>query len=88
MLAPLTKLTYIKRNFKWTEVKQDDVNKINWIFACDTLSTYPDSNENFRIYTDASTLQFWAVVSKKGKPIVLYSKNIIDAQQWYTVTGR
>ena len=46
-LAPLTRLTSIKRNFKWTKVKQDAFNKIKRIMACDTLLTYPDFNEIF-----------------------------------------
>ena len=32
-LAPLTKLTYIKVNFQWTEVKQDAFDEIKRIVA-------------------------------------------------------
>ena len=36
-LAPLTKLTYIDRNFKRKEVEQDNFDKIDQIVACNTL---------------------------------------------------
>ena len=56
-LAPLTKLTYIKRNFEWTQVEQDAFDKIKRIVARDTLLTYPDFNVTFKIYADASAFQ-------------------------------
>ena len=41
-LLPFTKLTSIKRKFKWSQVKQDAFNKIKRIVTRDTLLTYPD----------------------------------------------
>ena len=40
----------------------------------DTLLTYPDSNENFKIHTDSSDLKLGAVILRKGKPIALYGR--------------
>ena len=57
MLAPLTKLTYIKIIFKCIQVKQYSYDKIKRIAAQDTLLTYPDFNETFKIHTDASMFQ-------------------------------
>ena len=68
-LAPLSKLMSIKRKFKWSQVKQNDFEKINWIVAHDTLSTYQYFNEAFKIHTNSSTLQLGVVVSRKGKYI-------------------
>ena len=68
-LAPLTKLTYIKNIFKWTQVEQDDSDKIKRIVAHDNLLTHPDFNENFKIHTDTSAFKFGAVISQKHKPI-------------------
>ena len=45
----------------------------------DTLLTYQDLNEIFRIHTDASAFQLWAVISQKVKPITFYSINVSDA---------
>ena len=64
-LAPLTKLTSIKRKFKWTQVKQDNFDEIKWIVARDNLLTYPDSNEAFKIHTNASAFQVGTVMSQK-----------------------
>ena len=88
MLAPLTKLASIKRNFKWKQVEQDAFNKINRIVAHNNLLTYPDFNETFKIHTDASVFQLGVVISQKGKPIAFYSRKLTDAQQRYTVPKR
>ena len=86
ILAPSNKLTYIKRNFKRAQVKQDDFDEIKRIVTCDTILTYPDFNETFKIHTDASAFQLGAVIIQKGKPIAFYSRKLTDAQQRYTVT--
>ena len=54
----------------------------------DTLLTYPGFNETFKIRTDSSAFQLGAVIIQKGKPITLYSRNITDVKQWYTVTEK
>ena len=86
MLAPLTKLTPIKRNFKWKQVKQDSFDEIKRIVARDTLLTYLGFNKTFKIHTDDSAFQLEAVISQKCKPIAFYSRKLTDAQQRYTVT--
>ena len=88
MLAPFTKLISIKINFEWTQVKQDAFLKIKRIVARDTLLTYPDFNETFKIHTNASAIQLGAVISNKGKPIAFYSGKLTDDQQGYTVMER
>ena len=88
MLAPLTKLTSIKRNFKWTQAEQDDFYKIKRIVAHNTLLTYPDFNETFKIHTDASVFRLGAVTIQKSKHIPLYSRKLTDDQKRYTVTER
>ena len=47
-LATLTKLTSIKINFKWTQVRQDDFEEIKRIVARDNLLPYPDFNETYK----------------------------------------
>ena len=59
----------IKRNFKRKQVEQDALDKIKRILAHDTLLTYPDFNETFKIHTDASAFLLGAVIIQKGKPI-------------------
>ena len=52
----------------------------------DTLLTYPDFNENFKIHTNASDLKLGAFILRKGKPIALYSRKHTLSRQRYTVT--
>ena len=56
-LAPLTKLTSIKRNSKCKKVEQDAFDEVKRFVARDTLLTHPYFNETFKIHTDASTFQ-------------------------------
>ena len=85
-LVPLTKIMSIKRNFKWTEVEQYVFNKIKRIVARDTLLTYLNINETFKIHTDASAFQLGAIIIQKGNPVAFYSRKLTDSQQQYTVT--
>ena len=88
MLAPLTILTSIKSKFKWTQVEQDSFDEIKQVVDHDTLLTYPDFNETFKIHTDASVFQLGAVISQKVKHLASCSREVTDVQQWYTVTER
>ena len=54
MLVPLTRSTSIKSKFKWAQVEQDAFEKSKRIVARDTLSTYTDFNETFKIHTNDS----------------------------------
>ena len=56
--------------------------------ARNTLLTYLDLNEDFKIHTDASDFKLGAVILQKGKPIDLYSTQRTLSQQSYTVTER
>ena len=87
-LSPLTIIKSIHRKFKWKNVEQDAFNEIKWIVAHDTLLTYTDFNETFKIHTDASAVQLRAVIIQIGKPIAFYSRKLTDDQQQYTVTER
>ena len=86
MVVPLTRLTYIKRKFEWTQVKQGDFEKNNWIVARNNLLSYPYYNETFKICTNVSAFQLGEVVSQKGKPIAFYSIKLTGVQQQYIVT--
>ena len=77
-LAHLNRLTSIKRKFKRTQVEQDAFDEIKRIVSWDTLLTYPEFNEIFKMHTDASAFQLEAVISQKGKPIAFYIRKITD----------
>ena len=56
--------------------------------ACNTLLTYPDFNEEFKIRTNARKFQLGAVIIQNGKPIDFYSLKLTDSQKRYTVTEK
>ena len=77
-LAPLTRLLFIQRKLKWTQVKQYALEKNTPIVDCDTLITYTDFNETFKIHNNASVFQLGAVISQKVKSIAFYSIKLTD----------
>ena len=74
-----------KREFKLAKIEQDAFDEIKRIVARDTLLDYTDLNEEFKIHTDDSKSQLWAVINHKVKPVAFHSKKITDVQKRYTV---
>ena len=66
------------------QVEQDDFEKIKLIVARDTLLTYLNFHEIFKIHTNASEFQLGAVISQKGKPITFYIRKLTGAHKRYT----
>ena len=87
-LAYLTTIMFSKVHFKWTKIEQYVFNEINLTMVRDNLITYPDFKEEFKIHTNASTFQLWAVIIQKCKPISFYSRKLTDDQISCTVTER
>ena len=88
MLAPLTRLTSKKVEFKWTDIEQKAFDDMIKAMSRDVLLSYPDFNKPFDIHTDASSSQLGAVISQEGKPVAWYSRKLNDAQTRYTTTER
>ena len=88
LLQPLTAVTSNKVKFKWTDTEQQAFDKIKQIVACNILLIYPDFNERFDIYTDASDFQLGVVIIQNGKPIDFHSSKLTTAQSHYTVTEK
>ena len=99
MIAPLTDLvgecghTKVtrkkgtkKKAWYWDQSHQDSFDKIKETLARDVMLSYPDYNELFEIYTDASTRQLGAVITQKGKVLAYFSRKLSAAQQKYSVT--
>ena len=56
-LVPLTNITSSKVKLKWTKIKQYALYEIKRIVTCDTLSAYPEFNEEFKIHTNTIKFQ-------------------------------
>ncbi len=91
IMAPLTSQTGAQKKgskpvdkFIWTDEMQEAFDKTKALIATDTMSAYPDHNEKFDIYTDASDYQLGAVIMQKGRPVAYYSKKLNSAQKNYT----
>ena len=58
IIAPLAKLSgQSKAKFAWTEVEQKAFEATKDMIASETLLAYPDFNQPFHVYTDASDYQ-------------------------------
>ena len=51
------------------------------------MLAYPNFNQPFEIYTDASNKQLGSVITQNNHPIAFYSKKLSKHQQKYTVTN-
>ena len=87
-LAPLTKIMSSKVKLGCIKIKIDAFGEINRIVARNTLLTYLDFNEGFKIHNYASNFQLGEVIIQKGKLIALYGRKFTDYQRRYTVTLR
>jgi hypothetical protein len=88
ILAPLTRLSSEKVEFRWTDIEQTAFETIKTIVGREVLLSYPDFSQPFHIHTDASKTQLGSVISQDKKPIAFYSRKLQPAQTRYTTTER
>ena len=56
---------------------------IKKVCAQDAILHYLDFNEEFDIHTNSSNCSIGEIISQKGRPVVYYSKKLIETQQIY-----
>ena len=56
--------------------------------AVDCLNAYPDYNQPFQVYTDASEYQLGAAIIQNQRPIAYWSRYLQPTQQKYTTTEK
>ena len=88
ILAPLTRLSSEKVEFRWTDIEQTAFETIKTIVGREVLLSYPDFSQPFHIHMDASKMQLGSVISQDKKPIAFYSRKLQPAQTRYTTTER
>jgi transposase InsO family protein len=84
LLAPITRLQSKDVPFEWTPKCQQAFDQVKALICQETLLAYPDPNQPFDIYTDASDLQLGAVIKQHDKPFAFYSCKLSSAQRNYS----
>ena len=80
VLAPLAQLTG-RGKFKWDERHQISFDEMKSITCADAINMYPDYNQPFHIYTDASDFQLGATLIQNGRPLAYFSEKLTSAQK-------
>lgn len=65
----------------WTADCQKAFDTIKAMLAKDAFLHYPDHNQPFHIYCDASDYQLGAVITQNGAPVAYYSRKLNNAQK-------
>jgi len=74
------------KKFVWTEEHEKAFAQMKKIVSREVMLAYPNFNQPFEIYTDASNKQLGSVITQNNRPIAFYSKKLSKHQQKYTVT--
>ena len=88
LLAPLTAPTSKNVKYDCKDKHQNCFDAIKRVIGREVLLAYQDFNAPFEIYTDAFKLKIGSVISKKGKIIAFYSRNMNSVQQNFTTTEK
>ena len=81
ILAPFTEMPGLpkKAKLKWTDEIEIIFRQIKTVIAEGVMMPYPDHNNPFDIYTDASDYQLGACIMQGGKPVACYSQKLTRA---------
>ena len=58
------------------------------MLAQEAILNYSDCSKPFVIHSDASDVQFGAIISQDRKPLAYYTRKLDSAQKNYTVGGK
>ena len=75
-----------RKKFAWEDKHQKAFDAMKKVVSREISMAYPNFNETFNVYTDASSKQLGAVIVQNNRPIAFYSKKLNTAQRNYTVT--
>ena len=83
LLSPLSDLTG-KTTSHWTNECQHAFDTMKSILATDVILSYPDHNQPFEIFSDASDYQMGAGIMQNGKPVAYWFRKLTSTQINYT----
>jgi hypothetical protein len=63
---------------------QKAFDKMRLLMAADALAAYPDHNERFDVYPDASDFQLGTCIIQEGRPVAYFLQKLTKSQQNYT----
>ena len=70
----------------WDKVHQRAFNHVKATIAREVVLAYPDYSKVFEIYTDASSKQLGAVITKENRQVAFFSWKLSTTQRKYSVT--
>jgi hypothetical protein len=93
MLAPLTDLVgecgetkatkkngTKKKPWSWESIHQQASDGVKATITKEVVLVYPDFTKPFKIYSDTSTSQLEAVITQGNRPIVFFSRKLLEMQ--------
>jgi transposase InsO family protein len=85
ILTPLTDLTKCtSKKIPWGPPQEKAFKEMKAVMARDVLLRYPDHNQPFHVYTDASDYQLGSIIVQNKAPVAYYSRKLTSAQRNYT----
>ncbi|GBL63149.1 Retrovirus-related Pol polyprotein from transposon 297, partial [Araneus ventricosus] len=89
---PLHKLTETKSNFNWTEECEKSFNSLKQALTSSPILTYPRTDKDFILFTDANNEGIGAVLSQnienEERVIAYFSKSLGKPERNYCVTRK
>jgi hypothetical protein len=55
---------------------QKAFDKMRLLMAANALAAYPNHNNRFNVYTDASDFQLGACIIQEGRPVAFFSQKL------------
>jgi hypothetical protein len=83
ILKPLTDQSGLKKKapIEWTDEMQKAFDKMHLLVAVNALAAYPNHNNGFDVYTDASDFQLGAYLIHEGRLVAYFSCKLMKSQQ-------
>jgi hypothetical protein len=75
-----------KKPWRRESIHQQAFDNMKATIAKEVVLAYPDFTKPFEIYTDASTMKLWSVITQGNRPIVFFSRKLSVTQTKYSVT--